>query len=247
VILSDNTLQMWGGFNAHGMLGDGTLIGRNVPGAVRTFNLVTAPTITPGGRLSVFPVDVTIDCDTLGAVIHYTTTGAEPTESDPVISAGNTLRVDRSMVLKAKAWKSGLAASQTTSAEYTVLASDAPPVIFVEDGNSNVAVALDSVTLSRGPFRVLSDYNLSPDHHTRVILFTSNLGLNQSDSGLVSVQASGIPLVVENVGKVSGVLDLSASYIIVRLPDGLPTGELPLTLTVRGLPGRNSPTITISP
>lgn len=246
VILNDNTLQLWSQYNNVGLLGDGTLIGRNEPGAVRTFDLVRAPTINPGGRLFVFPVDVTIDCDTLGSVIHYTTTGAEPTENDPVISAGDTVRVDRSMLLKVKAWKPGMTPSQTISAEYTVLGSD-PPVIFVEEDNPNAAIALDSVTMKRGPFRILSDHNLGPDHRTRVILFTSNQGLNKSDSGLVTVTASGFPLIVESVGRVSAVEDLNASYIIVRLPEGLPIGELPLTITVRGVSSRNSPALAISP
>ncbi|HKG58394.1 MAG TPA: hypothetical protein VKB05_01355 [Pyrinomonadaceae bacterium] len=33
----------------------------------------------------------------------------------------------------------------------------------------------------------------------------------------------------------TGVPGLDASFVIVRLPDGLPAGELPLTITVRGL------------
>ena len=43
----------------------------------------------------------------------------------------------------------------------------------------NRAVALDSMTFVRGPFRILDDHNLSADHHTRAIIFTSNLGLTQ--------------------------------------------------------------------
>ncbi|HKY29005.1 MAG TPA: S8 family serine peptidase, partial [Pyrinomonadaceae bacterium] len=223
VILSDNTLQLWGGFNLFGILGDGTMNPRSVPGPVRTFTVVTTPSINPGGRVYVFPVDVTINCDTFDAVIHYTTNGAEPTESDPVIAAGSSLRIDRSMMLKVKAWKPGWTPSQTVSASYTVLSSSPPAMIFVEDNNPNLAVALDSVTFSRGPFRVLTDRNLSSDHHTRVLFFTSNLGLNQSDLDLISVQAAGVPLTVENVGKVSGVPGLDASFVIVRLPDGLPS------------------------
>jgi hypothetical protein len=232
-ILSDNTIRTWSG-------------GATVPAPIQTLKVVTAPTITPGGRVSVFPTDVTINCDTFGAVIHYNTTGAEPTESDPVIAAGNTLRIDRTMVLKVKAWKPGLTPSQTVTAGYTVLAS-ASPAILIEDGNTNLAAALDSVTLTRGPFRVLSDNNFSADHHTRVILFTANLGLNPSDTGLVTVQAAGFPLTVENVGQVSGVPGLSASFIIVRLPVGLPAGEHPLIITVRGQPTSNSPVLGIAP
>lgn len=247
VILHDDTLQMWGGGNIQGILGDGTFNPRSVPGPVKTFTVVTTPRINPGGRVYVFPIDVTINCDTFGAVIHYTTNGSEPTENDPVVQTGNSLRIDRTMVLKVKAWKTGWTASQTVNASYTVLSSAPPAVIFVEESNPNLAVALDSVTFSRGPFRILSDRNISSDHHTRVLFFTSNLGLNQSDLDLISVQAGGFPLSVENVGKVLGVAGLDASFVIVRLPDGLPAGQLPLSITVRGVPSSNAPIVTITP
>ncbi len=61
----------------------------------------------------------TITCSTPGAVIHYTTNGAEPTESDPTIPSGTPLVIDRSFTLKAKAWK-GTVVSATATATYTV-------------------------------------------------------------------------------------------------------------------------------
>jgi Concanavalin A-like lectin/glucanases superfamily len=121
------------------------------------------------------------------------------------------------------------------------------PAIFTEQGATNRAVALDSVTGVRGPFRVHTDNNFSADHHTRVILFTSDLGLTQPDSSQLIVQAGGVTLTVENVGPVVGVSGMSASYIIVRLPDGLPAGDLPLVITLRGFTSVNSPTLSITP
>ena len=123
----------------------------------------------------------------------------------------------------------------------------AAPVVFIEEGTVNRALALNSVTQVRGPFSVLTDHNFSADHHTRVILFTTNLGMNQPDSSILTVQAAGFPLLVENVGTVLGVTGLNASYIIVRLPDGLPPGDLPLLIILRGVSSSNSPTISISP
>jgi hypothetical protein len=79
------------------------------------------------------------------------------------------------------------------------------------------------------------------------MLFTSNLGLSQPDPSILSVRANGILLTVENVGTVSGVQGLDASYIIVRLPNGLPSGNLPLTVTLRGVVSSNTPTLEISP
>jgi alpha-tubulin suppressor-like RCC1 family protein len=81
---------------------------------------VAAPTITPGAGLYTTQQTVTISTATGGATIHYTTTGADPTESDATITSGGTLTVDRAMVLKAKAWKSGMTASAVTRRDYLV-------------------------------------------------------------------------------------------------------------------------------
>lgn len=126
-------------------------------------------------------------------------------------------------------------------------AATLPPTIFVEEGATNKAVALDSVTQVRGPFSILNSHNFSADSHTRVMLFTSNLRLTQPDAATLSVRANGILLTVEQVGMVSGVQGLDASYIIVRLPDGLPSGSLPLTVTLHGVPSSNTPTLEIAP
>lgn len=119
------------------------------------------------------------------------------------------------------------------------------PVIFTEQGTSNVA-AVDSVTFVRGPFRLFNPLNFSADQRTRIIFFTSDLGLTQHNSSLLSVQASGVPLPVESVGPLLGVPSLTASYIVVRLPDGLPTGNLSLTITVNNVTS-NATTLSISP
>jgi uncharacterized protein (TIGR03437 family) len=117
---------------------------------------------------------------------------------------------------------------------------------LIEEGSNNRAVALDSVTFVRGPFSVLTDYNCSADGHTRVILFTSSLGLSQPNASALTVQAMGIYLTVESVGPVSGVTGFVASYIVVRLPDGLPPGDLPLVVTLNGAMS-NTATLSISP
>jgi Tol biopolymer transport system component len=108
------------------------------------------------------------------------------------------------------------------------------PVVFTEENTSNVA-AFYSVTYLRGPFRILDPHNFSLDGHARVVLFTSNPGVVSPpipSTSTLSVQANGINLPVENVGPMTGT---NGSYIIVRLPDGLPAGNLSLTVTVRGL------------
>ncbi len=111
------------------------------------------------------------------------------------------------------------------------------PVLFTEDGSSNVA-AVNSVTFLRGPFKILDSHNFSVDGHTRLMLFTSSLGITPPpipQPSVLSVQANGVNLPVENVGPLTGVSGMTGSYIVVRLPDGLPTGNLSLTVTLRGL------------
>ena len=123
----------------------------------------------------------------------------------------------------------------TMDADYTMTAVFAPPPqIYVETGTNNAA-AVDSVAFVRGPFKLFDSYNFSGDHRTRLILFTSDLVLTQPNPALLSVQAGGFPLTVEAVGPISGVLGLTGSYVVVRLPDGLPTGDLQLTLTLGGV------------
>lgn len=111
------------------------------------------------------------------------------------------------------------------------------PVIYLEQGTTN-AGAVNSVTYVRGPFKILDPNNFSLDGHTRITLFTSNLGLVSPPippTSTLSVQANGVNLPVESVGPVTGVTGLNGSYIIVRLPNGLPTGNLSLTVTRHGL------------
>ena len=136
--------------------------------------------------------------------------------------------------------------ANTSANSNAVALTTAGPIIFVEQG-TNVAAALDSITWQRGPFRVQNLFNFSADRHTRVVLFTSDLGLTQPDASQLIVRAGGILLTVESVGPVMGISGMSASYTILRLPDGLPTGNLPLVITLRGFQSVNSPTLGISP
>ena len=121
------------------------------------------------------------------------------------------------------------------------------PVIYAEE-NTNNAVALDSVTFVRGPFGLSSPHNFSVDKRTRIILLTSALGLTQadlSDPTALVVEASGVDLPVENVGALS-IDGISSSYIVVRLPDNVPTGAVELKVKLRGV-SSDARTLNISP
>jgi outer membrane protein assembly factor BamB len=122
-----------------------------------------------------------------------------------------------------------------------------PPVIYAEDGTNNAA-AVYSVSFVRGPFNKTNPNNLSTDQRTRIVLFTSNLGLVQADLGdpsVLVVELAGVSLPVENVGPLL-IPGLSTSYIVVRVPDNAPTGPQELRVKLRG--AASAPKmLTISP
>jgi hypothetical protein len=124
------------------------------------------------------------------------------------------------------------------------------PNVFTETSTNN-AVAINSVTFLRGPFQILDSHNFSTDGHTRIILFTTDLGLPQGPNQpayqlAVTVQGFGSPLDIEGVGPITGVPGLTGTYIVMRLPDGLPTGALQMTLLFHGV-GGNTTTLNIAP
>ncbi len=75
-----------------------------------------APTFTPAGGTYSEPQQVTMACATQGAVIRYTTDGAEPTESSSAYSSPVT--VSAATTVKAKAFHDGMTASETAAATY---------------------------------------------------------------------------------------------------------------------------------
>lgn len=217
-------------------------VGANGPDLVYTFTRFGSS----AGTLTInFSVGGTA---TLGT--HYTETGAATFNSSsgtiniaPATSTTNmivhpnptsTSDLDRTIIITLTG-ASGYNVDNPNVAVGTIVYDNtavvSPPVILTE-ANTNNAAALDSVTFVRTPLTVGDNHNFSSDHTTRVILFTSYLALTQPSSNL-SVRAGGVDLPVENVGPI--LIDaVHASYIIVRLPQNLPPGDLLLTVSVGG-------------
>jgi hypothetical protein len=139
--------------------------------------------------------------------------------------------------------------SVTMDANHTMTAvyltpTPAGPSIFVEAGTNNL-VALDSVTLVRGPFALSNTRNFSSDQRTRIIFFTTDLGFAQTaqpDINSLSVQVGGNSYPVESVGPDSVI---SGSYIVFRLPDLAASGTYPLGIRIRGINSVNAPNLNI--
>ena len=106
------------------------------------------------------------------------------------------------------------------------------PTLLMEQGTSNV-LALDSVTLQRGPFPIVSLHNLSSDRRTRVLVFVSNFAVGPGDT--FSVQAhDGSQTYNLPVETFAIEFQSMARYLVVKLTDELPAGTLDLSVTLRG-------------
>jgi alpha-tubulin suppressor-like RCC1 family protein len=121
-LTSDGTV--WStGVNLLGPLGSGnfasSVVYAPISGPGRVWG-VSPPTFTPAGGTFFAPQSVTLSTLTPGATIRYTTTGVDPTTSDPSVPSGGTVVVDRTTVLKARAFRTGLTPSAVTTATYTL-------------------------------------------------------------------------------------------------------------------------------
>ena len=115
--------------------------------------------------------------------------------------------------------------------------------LLTEPG-TNQAIALDSVTQTRGPFRKLGLFNFSSDQRTRLMLFTNSF--SQAQGNGLSVQIGGVTVPIENmVFSTAGASP--TGYIVVRLTDQVPTtGLLNVNVMLNGVPG-NTATVEIIP
>ena len=132
----------------------------------------------------------------------------------------------------------------TMTAEYSI-----KPKIYGEDSNPSAAVALNSVTYLRGPFQILDAHNFAVDGHTRIVIFTNDLGLTNpplNDSTVLRVEVSGLSVPIEAYGSLTGTPGLTGSYIVVKLPDGLSSGSKQLVVWLFGT-SSDPKTLTIAP
>mgnify|MGYP001788024888 CR=1 FL=1 len=83
-----------------------------------TVETVAAPVFSPAGGTYTTAQSVTLSSATAGATIRYTTNGSDPTASSTQYTGA--INVAATTTIKAKAFKSGMNDSATTSATYTI-------------------------------------------------------------------------------------------------------------------------------
>ena len=137
-----------------------------------------------------------------------------------------------------------------TSNVRTFSIGPAAPGLLTEN-KSDRAIALDSVTMVRDPFALLTGNNFSQDRHKRLMLFAANLDLLPGENvSAVTAQAEDsqrriYSLPVEFVGKVPQYYWLT--QVVVLLPDELANAkEVWISIIVRGAVS-NKALISIKP
>lgn len=91
----------------------------NAAYAMDAAGAVATPLIVPAGGQFVTNQTVTIT-GAVGATLRYTVNGIDPTTSDPAITSGGTLVVNKSQVLKVRAFQSGLTDSAVRRADFVI-------------------------------------------------------------------------------------------------------------------------------
>ncbi|MFA5864765.1 MAG: chitobiase/beta-hexosaminidase C-terminal domain-containing protein [Phycisphaerae bacterium] len=96
--------------------------------------LTATPVITPDGGICSVSQQVSISCSTPDSTIYYTTNGIDPTESDDIYS--DPFTIDRTTVVKAKAWSSGNAPSIVKASTFTFPVNPStPPATLTINGD----------------------------------------------------------------------------------------------------------------
>lgn len=117
--------------------------------ATATYTLkVATATLSPGPGTYTTAQAVTVTCSVAGADIHYTTNGADPTQSDPVVASGGTVSIGSPTTLKVKAWKAGWTASDTGVGTYSFLVGT--PTLTPAPGSYVGALPVTVSTVSAG-------------------------------------------------------------------------------------------------
>jgi hypothetical protein len=237
--VAGGTIRAWGN-NSFGVLGIGTTLPIPFVATVPENLTVARPMFSvPEG--TTFATQVVIVCGTPGAVIHYTTNGNDPTESDPVVVSGATVIVDHSLTLKARAFRAGFTTSDVKTAAYTVVPM--PPLQLLLDSSGpalDQVAALEALEFLRDPFPVLNlenRLNVGSDKNTRVLVFVNNLQLAPGDPfpsvivNLVDSNSQTFDVAAEDVRSMP---NLEFVQVTFRLPNNLAVGSCTLQIKAQG-------------
>ena len=117
---------------------------------------VATPSISPDSGAFSNSVKVTLSCTTVGATIHYTTDGTEPT-SKSTLYKKTGIAITNTLTIKAKAFKAKLPDSAVATATITIIPPPPLAITTTSLTDGQVKVAYGPVTLAAtggvGPYK----------------------------------------------------------------------------------------------
>ena len=118
---------------------------------------VATPVFSPASASGNASVQVTVTCDTPGAVIYYTTNSATPTASDNYIANGAKLLISCMTTAKARAFRTDFVDSDVVTGIYNV---NCPPVVFAgnQQTTNGSVITLQGASIDDGLSQALSNY-----------------------------------------------------------------------------------------
>lgn len=100
------------------------------------YHTVANPTFTPDAGTYTVAQEVSIHCQTSGAVIHYTLNGDDPDENSPIFTAPLPIAV--TTVIKARSYFEDYTPSGIVSKNYTITPATVSNMIYVQGGLFNM-------------------------------------------------------------------------------------------------------------
>ncbi len=179
--------------------------------------LAGPPFFQPGGGVS--PTDlISVASSSPGAAIHYTTNGAVPTESDPVVGANGIVTIGSGVTLTARAFRGDLQPSTVTAATFTLQAGK--PVFSPRHGpiTNGTSLLITTATPGASIYYTLDGTDPTPAS----LLYTAPLTINTTsvvsarayrtgfaDSEINRVYFSGTVILTNVVRSASGFLNFN--------------------------------------
>lgn len=155
---------------------------------------ITNPVFSPVAGTYTTAQDVSINAAyPAGTVVHYTTDGSDPTETSPLYTTSIHIPLNTTMVIKARAYKVGWAASPIQSATYNVtgqLVMDAPVFSLTEGTYQTVQFVSVGTSTPAGTVYYTTDGS-EPTQSSTVYSGPIQLGLNSETTIRVRAYRAG--------------------------------------------------------